>query len=167
MEKLLTVREVAKIEKTSVQNIYSRIKRKEIETVYEKSPSGRKVMLLKYEVPEEEDEIKQEEPEEEEVKQEEIKQENTELELLKKTIDIIENQLKEKDKQIEVLNNQIDNLSRMLDQSQQLQALSIKNKLELEANNEEKEEEGEKIGYKEPEEEPKGFWHKLGYWLTH
>lgn len=166
MKKYISVKEYADNEGTTVQNVYKKLNRNKLSYIEKKDETGK---VKKYiEIETDETEVN-EQIEIKDVSIEETPEEkgNTELDIIKKTLEILEGQLKEKDKQIESLNNQVEKLSTMLDQAQKLQALSMTKQLELEENNGEVESKEERIGYKQPEEEPKGFWKKLGYWFTH
>lgn len=181
MKKLLTVKEYADLQNTSVQNIYKKIKRDKIAVIEKKDDTGRVIKYIEFDDNTEEetniedtlneDNLNSSIDSSEDNKEKQSNKNTTELELLKKTIEIIEGQLKEKDKQIESLNSQIEKLSTMLDQSQKLQALSLTKKAEItEGVVDEEVEEKEPIennnSEKSLQNEEKSIWQRIKDWFT-
>ena len=161
MTKYISIAEYAKLQGTTVQNIYNKINREKLKVIEKKEGNGRKKKYIGIEIDDNlnnNDEI----PIEEEKKESNETQKNySENDI----ISFLKEQLREKDRQLAEKDKQIEKIQILLDQEQQLHA---RTKLMLMENKQE-EKQPEKIGYKEDKEieEIKGFWRKVGYWLTH
>lgn len=166
MKKLITVKEYADLNNTSVQNIYQKIKREKLDVITQKDETGRAIKYIEIDEPEEEKE-NDHFPEEETNKTEEPKEYSG---IEQNIIAFLQKQLEEKDRQLAEKDKQIEKIQQLLDQEQHLHArdnLLLEEYKGKEVEKEEVVKNDEPIGYKEPEEEPKGFWKKIGYWLTH
>ena len=179
MSNLLTVAEYAEKNKTSVQNVYSKIKRHKLKTVDKKDETGR---TIKYIVVEDKEEKKEETiPEEnsnidiENNSDEQNKGEKEpENEFEKDIISFLKEQIREKDRQLAEKDKQIDKIQQLLNQEQQLHArtnLLLAEYKEKEKQEEKQEEDNKEEVIKEEKntnssEEYKTIWDKIKEWLT-